>query len=570
MTIPSFVGLGFEGTMVSVRPLKRGSGTITIRATDPSGLYAELEFSVTVKPPNEAPVLLVPIEDMALTVGGRSETVDLSSRFLDLERDELAYTVSSADPAVATAAVTDGALTVTAVAAGATTVTVAASDPGGLTSAPDLFAVTARSPVNVTIPDANLRAAVERELEKEAGATINSAEMEHLTRCDFAGMDIKSLEGLQFATGLISLDLYDNEVADLRPLSGLPSLTELVLFVNVVSDLTPLGGLRALTTLYLDDNLFTDLSPLSRLTDLTVLSLGGNSVTDYSPLSSLSNLAELSLRDNAMTDLTALTSLGSLRTLWLFRNCVTNVQALNRNTGLRAGDTVYLVGNALDRDTLAKDVPALRARGVTVLVSEAPTVRLGVPTHVVATPGDRQITVNWQAPAGVADIPVYELRWRSATGSFGGWAAMPCSSKRRHRIPGLANGTTYTVELRAAGHADNRVARVRATPGASSVPASGERSLQAALTAPGWVPRIVSGYGGTEVQAEGGWVLHLEDGTVRQPPLYLRELRVIEDPPADTEQVRVRLSTSAAAASPPPQGTFREQTTLACRARHWT
>ncbi len=88
-------------------------------------------------------------------------------------------------------------------------------------------------------------------------------------------------------------------------------------------------------------------------------------------------------------------------------------------------------------------------------------------------------------------------------------------------------------------------------------------TLQAALTAPGTVPSVTSGYGGTEIRAEGVWALRLEDGTIRQPQLYLRVLHAIEDPPSDTQQVRITLWTSATGSASPPQGTFGGPTALA-------
>ncbi len=140
---------------------------------------------------------------------------------------------------------------------------------------------------------------------------------------------------------------------------------------------------------------------------------------------------------------------------------VTSVTALwLRNKG--DGDHVSLEWNPLDAQTLANDVTALRDRGVTVLVSETPSDVLGAPQGLSAAPDDGELALTWRAPSGSA--VAYELRWRSAAGTFNDWAVVPCSSKRRHTVTGLTNGTTYTVELRAAGNAGNGVATTSATP----------------------------------------------------------------------------------------------------------
>ena len=664
--------------------------------------------TITVTPVNTAPVVALAIDDLTLTVGGRSETVDLSLHFSDPEQDEMSYSASSADPAVVTAALANGLLTLTAAAAGTADVTVTATDASGLASDPDVFTVTAASPVDVTIPDANLRAAVEQALGKQGGETITSAEMERMTYLYCGARDIKDLTGLEFATGLdelelavnaitdvtplsgltnlmwlylydnaitdatalarltkltwLSLDenaltdvtplagltkltwlsLYDNAITDVTPLAGLTKLDELLdLGRNAIRDVTPLAGLTKLRELLLDDNAITDPSPLSSLTQLTYLELGGNpirdvtplagltqledlglgsnaitdvtplagltelarlylsdnDITDVSPLSGLTSLTGLSLGNNKITDVTPLAGLTQIRGLrlgsnkitdvtpltgltqikgldlgsngitdltpvsgltelswWLYldnnkitdvtplagltklgrldlstnditvvsplsgltelyglylgsngitdvsslslltkltsldlgsneithlnplsgltelkkleldSNCLTSIGGLTSNAGLGDGDHVSLQWNPLDPQALANDVTALRDRGVTVLVSKTPSVVLGAPLSLSATPGDGELALTWGAPSGPIKPVAYELRWRSATGTFSDWAVVPCSSKRRHRLTGLTNGTTYTVELRAAGNAGNGVATTSATP----------------------------------------------------------------------------------------------------------
>ena len=152
----------------------------------------------------------------------------------------------------------------------------------------------------VTIPDADLRAAIETALRKASGASISRAEMASLTRLEAQDSYIRDLTGLEFATGLISLNLSNNIISDLTPLSGLTSLTSLILSDNIISDLTPLSGLTNLTVLILSGNLFPDISPLSSLTNLTSLNLSHNSISNISPLSGLTNLAVLILYNDTM------------------------------------------------------------------------------------------------------------------------------------------------------------------------------------------------------------------------------------------------------------------------------
>ena len=84
--------------------------------------------------------------------------------------------------------------------------------------------------VEVSIPDANLRAAVEARLGKESGATIYVDEMETITDLDAPSREINDLRGLETAERLRSLDLSQNDVSDLSPLSGLTTLRDLFPF----------------------------------------------------------------------------------------------------------------------------------------------------------------------------------------------------------------------------------------------------------------------------------------------------------------------------------------------------
>jgi Leucine-rich repeat (LRR) protein len=138
------------------------------------------------------------------------------------------------------------------------------------------------------------------------------------------------------------LNLYDNKITDLTPLSALTNLTKLGLSdnqINQITDLTPLSALTNLTGLVLSDNQITDLTPLSALTNLTALYLNKNQITDLTPLnqitdltplSALTNLTGLVLSDNQITDLTPLSALTNLTRLDLDGNQITDLTPLSK------------------------------------------------------------------------------------------------------------------------------------------------------------------------------------------------------------------------------------------------
>lgn len=124
------------------------------------------------------------------------------------------------------------------------------------------------------VPDRTLRALINAKLSTEenprqATDPISADEMEKLTGADASalgsntdidnkdyiskkglcsdGLDasqktIRSLEGLQYATNLKSLDLSGNQITDLGPLAGLTKLTYLDLYSNQITDIGPLEG----------------------------------------------------------------------------------------------------------------------------------------------------------------------------------------------------------------------------------------------------------------------------------------------------------------------------------------
>ncbi len=191
----------------------------------------------------------------------------------------------------------------------------------------------------VTIPDANLRTAIEFSLGKARGALISRAEMASLTSLEASNSDIRDLTGLEFATGLTSLNLSDNLISDLTPLSGLTNLSVLILSYNSISDLTPLSSLTNLTTLILSYNTITDISPLSGLTNLSVLILSSNLFSDISPLSGLTNLTSLNLSYNSISDLTPLSGLTNLSVLILYDDTmIRDRSVLSRLSNLSVAD----------------------------------------------------------------------------------------------------------------------------------------------------------------------------------------------------------------------------------------
>ena len=184
------------------------------------------------------------------------------------------------------------------------------------------------------IPDANLRAVVEEVLREEIGLPedipLQKDHMALLVNIVSDNRDIRSLQGLEFAINLEELDVYRNQIQDIRPLSNLPKLSRLVIWHNQVSDLSPLASITTLTDLNISDNPITGLPPLSKLTQLWAIKATRCQIRDVSPLSGLINLKELYLMGNSITDVSPLANLTQLEVLDIRDNLIVDFSPLQQ------------------------------------------------------------------------------------------------------------------------------------------------------------------------------------------------------------------------------------------------
>jgi Leucine-rich repeat (LRR) protein len=151
-------------------------------------------------------------------------------------------------------------------------------------------------------------------------------------------IDSGQIENIAPLSGLVNLErlrMNYNKISDISPLSGLKKLWELELLANQISDISSLAGLKSLTHLVLDENQITDVSPLVGLTSLSFLALGRNQISDISALSGMNLMTRLFLSDNQMIDeLSALSSMTDLVELNLNNNQIDDISPLLEITEL--------------------------------------------------------------------------------------------------------------------------------------------------------------------------------------------------------------------------------------------
>lgn len=165
----------------------------------------------------------------------------------------------------------------------------------------------------------------------------------HIDGCGGYDRWVTSLWGIQCLMGLERLDLFDNLVNDLEPISGLHRLTHLNLELGQLVDIDPISNLANLRELNLSYNLrIVDISPIASLASLEVVELSHNEIDR---IDSMAGLLELDYVD-------------------LYSNKVTDIGPLVDNSGVGEGDQVFIKSNPLDCTVQASNIQTLRDRGV--------------------------------------------------------------------------------------------------------------------------------------------------------------------------------------------------------------
>ena len=324
--------VSMSGAILTITPLFTGSAILTITASD--GFLTTTQTFVTIVTGNQSPVTVGTVPTQTLIAGAPAATIELSNYFSDPDGDVLTYTATSHDPAVATVIPsTIAGIAITPKNPGTVILSVTASD--GISTVTQTFTVTVVPALPVSIPDPNLVIVVRETLGLGANDTITQANILGLTRLDAQHRSITNLIGLEYATNLTSLSLFQNNVSDVAPLAALTNLTELLLTNNQVRDVTPLSVLINLTYLDLYGNQINDVAPLAALTNLTGLDLTSAQVSDLTPLAALTNLTYLNLYGNGISNLTPLAALTNLTYLHLGGNQISDISLLKDLTNLK-------------------------------------------------------------------------------------------------------------------------------------------------------------------------------------------------------------------------------------------
>lgn len=211
------------------------------------------------------------------------------------------------------------------------------------------------TPSTVAFQDAALEAAVRTQLGISQPLPLTPTDMLRLTTLTARGLGIKNLQGMEYARNLWSLNLGDNDIADISPLSNLTALRSLWLYNNPrLTSCAPVARLTNLTLLWMSGNNISDITPLAGLTNLQTLFLGttsnpstpqevqlGNNISDLTPIANLTSLRDLAFNHNPVSDVSPLRQLTNVSYLVAVDCDITDISPLSgmtQMTRLRLGD----------------------------------------------------------------------------------------------------------------------------------------------------------------------------------------------------------------------------------------
>ena len=152
------------------------------------------------------------------------------------------------------------------------------------------------------------------------------------------------------------LELTENGISSIDPLSNLKKLEHINLSNNAIRDISPLVGLNNLQSLNLSSNALISLEGLEALTNLKVLDVSFNSIVTTAPLSSMVTLEQLNVSSNSLRALDGIEYLTQLQILKAAYNELVDIELLSHCQALTYLDVSH---NTLLDITICAQLPML-------------------------------------------------------------------------------------------------------------------------------------------------------------------------------------------------------------------
>ena len=131
--------------------------------------------------------------------------------------------------------------------------------------------------------------------------------------------------------------------------------------------MTGIEQCKKLRVAFMSGNAISDLSPLSTLPELFALQVNGNDVTDISSIAGMDQMNVLFLDVNPLASIAPISEMQGLHILSMRQCGLTDLAAIVANANIADADTVMVPENPLSETAMNEQIPALEARGVTVV-----------------------------------------------------------------------------------------------------------------------------------------------------------------------------------------------------------
>ena len=152
---------------------------------------------------------------------------------------------------------------------------------------------------------------------------------------------LSTAAGLEKAQNVTYLDLSNNTIRNLEPLSSMLNLEEINLQHNALTSLSALGTLTNLAKLDVSYNSLTSIAPIATCVKLSYLEAGNNSLTNLGAVNNLSTLTHLGVSNNKLTDVSIIADCTGLTELSIASNDITGISALSTLVNLEVFDFSY-------------------------------------------------------------------------------------------------------------------------------------------------------------------------------------------------------------------------------------
>lgn len=154
------------------------------------------------------------------------------------------------------------------------------------------------------------------------------AALPNLKRLTLSDCALSTIAGLEKAQNLEYINLNNNTIRNLEPLTQLMKLREIALSHNALTGLNALSSLSNLENLDVSYNSLTSIAPITTCKKLSLLNVDHNELSGLSAIDNLPALRYLTASNNALTDISVLGNCISLAELYIANNQIQDISSL--------------------------------------------------------------------------------------------------------------------------------------------------------------------------------------------------------------------------------------------------